>query len=82
MTDWKDNVTPDDPPVYAIYARLSRKARGRRRNDRETVERQPVVSHEHSQLRWVPLAEVELLTMPARYKQSIRSWERRGMEAE
>jgi 8-oxo-dGTP pyrophosphatase MutT (NUDIX family) len=47
----------------------------------ETTERQPAISHEHTQLRWVPLEDVEALTMPARYKQSIRSWARREVEA-
>jgi mutator protein MutT len=44
----------------------------------ETLEREPAVSDEHTQLRWVPLREVELLTMPDHYKQSIQSWARRG----
>lgn len=48
----------------------------------ETVEREPVVSHEHTQLLWVPLAEVDRLTMPAGYKESIRSWARRSNAAE
>ena len=38
----------DDPPVWAIYARLSRKARGRRRNDRETVERQVALNRKYA----------------------------------
>jgi mutator protein MutT len=48
----------------------------------ETIEREPAVSHEHTQFRWVPLAEVDRLTMPADYKESIRSWVRRRKVAE
>lgn len=41
------------------------------------VERSPrdaVVSEEHSRLRWVPLAEVDSLRMPAGYRRSIATW--------
>jgi 8-oxo-dGTP pyrophosphatase MutT (NUDIX family) len=40
----------------------------------ETSESQAVLSHEHKQLRWFPLAEVDSLTMPEGYKASIRCW--------
>jgi 8-oxo-dGTP pyrophosphatase MutT (NUDIX family) len=40
----------------------------------ETSERHPVLSHEHKQLRWFPLAEVDSLRMPEGYKASIRCW--------
>ena len=40
----------------------------------ETVERPAVLSHEHQQLAWFPLAEVDALRMPEGYKASIRSW--------
>jgi 8-oxo-dGTP pyrophosphatase MutT (NUDIX family) len=40
----------------------------------ETSERQPVLSHEHTQLRWFPLAAVDSLRMPEGYKTSIRCW--------
>jgi 8-oxo-dGTP pyrophosphatase MutT (NUDIX family) len=40
----------------------------------ETSERQAVLSHEHKQLRWFPLAEVDALRMPEGYKASIRCW--------
>jgi 8-oxo-dGTP pyrophosphatase MutT (NUDIX family) len=40
----------------------------------ETSETQAVLSHEHRQLRWVPLAEVDSLRMPEGYKASIRRW--------
>ena len=48
----------------------------------ETSERHPVLSHEHKQLRWFPLAEVDSLRMPEGYKTSIRCWAARlGMPA-
>jgi 8-oxo-dGTP pyrophosphatase MutT (NUDIX family) len=40
----------------------------------ETSEGQAVLSHEHKQVRWFPLAEVDSLRMPEGYKASIRCW--------
>lgn len=40
----------------------------------ETSEREPVLSHEHRQLRWFPLGAVDELRLPEGYKASIRSW--------
>jgi 8-oxo-dGTP pyrophosphatase MutT (NUDIX family) len=40
----------------------------------ETSERQAVLSHEHTELRWFPLAAVNSLRMPDGYKASIRRW--------
>jgi 8-oxo-dGTP pyrophosphatase MutT (NUDIX family) len=40
----------------------------------ETSEREAVMSHEHKQLAWFPLAEVPGLRMPQGYKDSIRRW--------
>jgi 8-oxo-dGTP pyrophosphatase MutT (NUDIX family) len=40
----------------------------------ETSERQPVLSQEHTELRWFPLAAVDSLRMPDGYKASIRRW--------
>ncbi len=40
----------------------------------ETSERHAILSHEHQQLRWFPLAEVDSLRMPDGYKASIRRW--------
>jgi 8-oxo-dGTP pyrophosphatase MutT (NUDIX family) len=34
----------------------------------------PVLSDEHQELRWFPLAEIDALRMPEGYKASIRSW--------
>ena len=34
----------------------------------------PVLSDEHRELRWFPLAEIDALRMPEGYKASIRSW--------
>jgi len=36
-----------------------------------------VLSHEHKELRWFPLAEIDTLKMPEGYKASIRSWSAR-----
>ena len=40
----------------------------------ETRERQALLSDEHSRLRWLPLAELDTVTMPDGYRRSIRSW--------
>ena len=37
-----------------------------------------VLSDEHTELRWFPLAEVDGLRMPDGYKKSIRSWSTRA----
>jgi 8-oxo-dGTP pyrophosphatase MutT (NUDIX family) len=37
-----------------------------------------VMSDEHKELRWFPLAEIDTLNMPEGYKASIRSWSARG----
>ena len=37
----------------------------------------PVLSDEHRELRWFPLAEIDALRMPEGYKASIRSWSTR-----
>jgi 8-oxo-dGTP pyrophosphatase MutT (NUDIX family) len=36
-----------------------------------------VLSDEHKELRWFPLAEIDSLMMPEGYKRSIRSWSAR-----
>lgn len=40
----------------------------------EKSPRNAVVSHEHSEMRWFPLADVPGLVMPEGYKQSIAAW--------
>lgn len=42
----------------------------------ERVEREAVVSHEHTRLEWIPLADVAGLRMPDGYKTSIALWTR------
>ena len=37
-----------------------------------------VLSDEHKELRWFPLAEIDTLNMPEGYKASIRSWSARA----
>ena len=44
----------------------------------ERVEREAVVSHEHTRLEWIPLADVAGLRMPDGYKSSIARWTRPG----
>ena len=43
----------------------------------ESSSGEAVLSDEHKELRWFPLAEVEALRMPDGYKASIRSWSAR-----
>jgi 8-oxo-dGTP pyrophosphatase MutT (NUDIX family) len=40
-----------------------------------------VLSNEHKELRWFPLAEIDALRMPEGYKASIRSWSARVRDA-
>jgi mutator protein MutT len=40
----------------------------------ETREREAMLSHEHSRLRWVPLSELDSVAMPEGYRSSIRRW--------
>src|ERR1700674_1597376 len=39
---------------------------------------QAILSDEHKELRWFPLAEIDTLNMPEGYKASIRSWSARA----
>lgn len=43
----------------------------------ESSQAEAVLSDEHTELRWFPLAEVDGLRMPDGYKKSIRSWSTR-----
>jgi len=45
---------------------------------RESSREEAVLSDEHKELRWFPLAEVDSLRMPEGYKTSIRSWSARS----
>jgi 8-oxo-dGTP pyrophosphatase MutT (NUDIX family) len=45
---------------------------------RETSRNEAVLSDEHSELRWFPLAEIGSLRMPDNYKASIKSWAARA----
>jgi 8-oxo-dGTP pyrophosphatase MutT (NUDIX family) len=44
----------------------------------ESSQTEPVLSDEHTELRWFPLAEVDELRMPDAYKASIRTWSARA----
>jgi 8-oxo-dGTP pyrophosphatase MutT (NUDIX family) len=43
----------------------------------ESSQAEAVLSDEHTELRWFPLAEVDGLRLPDGYKKSIRSWSTR-----
>jgi 8-oxo-dGTP pyrophosphatase MutT (NUDIX family) len=43
----------------------------------ESSDAEPVLSREHKELRWFPLAEIDSLRMPEGYKASIRCWSAR-----
>jgi 8-oxo-dGTP pyrophosphatase MutT (NUDIX family) len=43
----------------------------------ESSQAEAVLSDEHTELRWFPLAEVDGLRMPDGYKKSIKSWSTR-----
>jgi 8-oxo-dGTP pyrophosphatase MutT (NUDIX family) len=43
----------------------------------ESSRSEAVLSDEHKELRWFPLAEIDSLRMPEGYKASIRSWTKR-----
>lgn len=40
----------------------------------ESDARQAVLSHEHEELGWVPIAKLDALRMPENYRASIRRW--------
>ena len=40
----------------------------------ELEEREATISDEHDRLRWVPLSELDCITMPVGYKRSIHAW--------
>jgi 8-oxo-dGTP pyrophosphatase MutT (NUDIX family) len=44
----------------------------------ESSQAEAVLSDEHTELRWFPLAEVDGLRLPDGYKKSIRSWSTRA----
>jgi len=43
----------------------------------ESSREEAVLSDEHKELRWFPLADIDALRMPEGYKASIRSWSAR-----
>ena len=45
---------------------------------REPSRNEAVLSDEHKELRWFPLAEIDSLRMPSSYKASIKSWAARA----
>ena len=48
----------------------------------ESSQEEAVLSDEHKELRWFPLAEIDALRMPEGYKASIRSWSTRVLHSD
>jgi 8-oxo-dGTP pyrophosphatase MutT (NUDIX family) len=48
----------------------------------ESSSDEAILSDEHKELRWFPLAEIDALRMPKGYKASIRSWSARTRVAD
>jgi 8-oxo-dGTP pyrophosphatase MutT (NUDIX family) len=61
---WVYTIAPDTHVLVLTYGCTER------------VEREAVVSHEHTRLEWIPLADVAGLRMPEGYKTSIALWTR------
>lgn len=61
---WVYTIAPDTHVLVLTYGCIER------------VEREAVVSHEHTRLEWIPLADVAGLRMPDGYKTSIALWTR------
>ena len=63
-------------PGYAIYARLSRKPAGRKRNDRETVQRQEMLCRKYAAENGIAVSDAHI------YVDNHRSaWQRRAAQA-
>jgi mutator protein MutT len=62
---WVYTITPEARVLIATYGCV------------EWIERDAVLSHEHKQVGWFPLGEVDALRMPEGYKNSVRCWAHR-----
>jgi 8-oxo-dGTP pyrophosphatase MutT (NUDIX family) len=62
VDSWVYTIAPDTHVLVLTYGCT------------EHVERRAVVSHEHTRLEWIPLADVAGLRMPDGYKTSIALW--------
>ena len=65
LNSWLYTIAPDVHVVILTYGCL------------ESTGDEAVLSQEHKELRWFPLAEIDALNMPEGYKASIRSWSAR-----
>ena len=62
LNSWLYTIAPEVHVLILTYGCL------------ESSGAEAVLSHEHKELRWFPLAEIDDLQMPEGYKASIRSW--------
>ena len=70
LASWVYSISPDVHVLVVAYGCS------------ESAPSEAVLSDEHKELRWFPLAEVDSLNMPEGYKASIRSWAgRQALEA-
>jgi len=65
LNSWLYTIAPDVHVLILTYGCL------------DSSQAEAVLSDEHKELRWFPLAEVDALKMPEGYKASIRSWSAR-----
>lgn len=62
---WVYTITPQARVLIVTYGCV------------ELAERDAVLSHEHKQVGWFPLGEIDALRMPEGYKNSVRRWAQR-----
>ena len=62
---WVYTITPEARVLIVTYGCV------------ELAERDAVLSHEHKQVGWFPLGEVDALRMPEDYKNSVQCWAQR-----
>ena len=65
LSSWTYTIVPGVDVLILAYGCL------------ESSRGEAVLSDEHRELRWFPLAEIDALTMPEGYKASIRAWSTR-----
>ena len=65
LDSWLYTIVPDVHVLVLTYG------------CREAALAEAILSDEHKELRWFPLAEIDSLNMPEGYKASIRSWSAR-----
>ena len=65
LDSWVYTITPGVHVVVIAYGCV------------ESSRDEAVLSHEHTELQWFPLAEIDTLRMPEGYKASIKFWSAR-----